>query len=106
MNGRRLFACVSLVVLATGVFAFSRKSKGVSPNTVNNPMHIIETPRASAEVVRQGATAEKKPSVQTLAPDIPKEVVYGIMCRTVSHRNKKADELDKQGKDSAFLRKY
>jgi hypothetical protein len=105
MNGRRIL-CLSIALLASGAFGVSWKMSKTAQATAGNSLAARGSLQKTSETVELEKVADRRAEAKQGASPPPPDVMYGILFRTVSHLNKKADDLASQGKDSSFLRNY
>jgi len=110
---KRLFvvtgAMLCAVITYASVMAVKNRAarKTVAPNAAPQP---VKQPK-NGEVVAVSTSATSASSTMQLGvgptnSNVPEEVAYWFLFRQQTFINKKAAEVERQGKDSSFLRKY
>jgi hypothetical protein len=111
MNGNRIAVALCLMSLTTGAFALSRRpQEKESPQPAGQTL-MNRTPSAVAEKGLRAVTAGQDPALTNAPPAgrpdaIPPHVVYDELFYHVTFLRKKADEIEREGKDASPLRSF
>src|SRR5258708_7277355 len=109
MNKKRVMLIVCGIVLTTGMLALAKQAHFGTNRLFVRETSLNNSRVVPAKMVPSLTTAAQKvsadPSAQQ-ATAIPKHVIYGLLFHEITALDKKAAELERQGKDSSFLRNY
>jgi hypothetical protein len=109
MSKKRVAVFTFVILLATGVFAIGRQNSVVRDAlfaSSSAKKAAPSQPQAVMSSLPLNQQSQNNTASQTSSTEIPKHVVYGLLFHELTAFKKKAEEIERQGKDGSFLRNY